>query len=74
MAAALGTAVLDANTLIDLTGFDLTMQEGQATATDSVARPVGIEMTMSLTSVKTIVWTEVNTGSTSIWTEVDTAA
>jgi len=74
MSAALGTAVLDANTLIDLTGFDLTMQEGQATATDSVARPVGIEMTMSLTSVKTIVWTEVNTGSTSIWTEVDTAA
>jgi len=74
MSAALGTAVLDANTLIDLTGFDLTMQEGQATATDSVARPVGIEMTMSLTSVKTIVWTEVNTGTTSIWTEVDTAA
>jgi hypothetical protein len=74
MTAALGTVVLDANSLIDLTGFDLTMQEGQATATDSVARPVGIEMTMSLTSVKTIVWTEVNTGSTSIWTEVDTAA
>ena len=33
MTAALGTAVLDANTLIDLTGFGLTMQEGQRNST-----------------------------------------
>ena len=30
MTAALGTAVLDANTLVDLTGQAMTMQEGQA--------------------------------------------
>jgi hypothetical protein len=50
------------------------MQEGQADATDSVARPTGIAMTMALGDEKTIVWTEVDTGSTSTWTEVDTAA
>ena len=74
MTAALGTAVSDANSLIDLTGFDLTMQEGQATATDSVARPTGIEMTMTLNTVENIVWTEVNTGGAPIdppgWQEV----
>ena len=54
------------------------MQEGQATATDSVARPTGIEMTMVTGTVKTVVWTEVNTTTIpptiSDWTEVDTAA
>jgi len=72
--ATLGTAVADANSLIDLTGFDLTMQEGTATATDSVARPTGIEMTMTLNTVENVVWTEVNTGSAPIdppgWKEV----
>jgi len=29
---------------------------------------------MALGDEKTIVWTEVDTGSTSTWTEVDTAA
>ena len=76
--ANLGTVELDANTLVDLIGFDLTMQEGQATATDSVARPTGIEMTMVTGTVKTVVWTEVNTTTIpptiSDWTEVDTAA
>ncbi len=74
MAASLGTAVLDANTLADVTGQEMTMQEGQVEVDDASAEVTGIEMTMSLNSVKTIVWTEVNTGSTSVWTEVDTAA
>jgi len=69
--ANLGTAVLDANTLVDLTGQEMTMQEGQADATDSVARPTGIAMTIALGDEKTIVWTEVDTGSTSTWTEVN---
>jgi hypothetical protein len=34
--ANLGTAVLDANTLVDLTGQAMTMQEGTATAPDSL--------------------------------------
>jgi len=85
MTAALGTAVLDANTLVDLTGQAMTMQEGQATADDASAEVTGIAMTMALGDEKTIVWTEVDTGSTSTWTavnqgssgtwtEVDTAA
>jgi len=75
MTAALGTAVSDANSLIDLTGFDLTMQEGQATATDSIARPTGILMTISEGSVVgPVVWTKVPTGSAPVdppgWKEV----
>jgi hypothetical protein len=71
MTTALGTAVLDAVSFIDVTGQEMTMQEGQADATDSVARPTGIAMTMALGDEKTIVWTEVDTGSTSTWTEVN---
>ena len=71
MTAALGTAVLDAVSFIDVTGQAMTMQEGQVDATDSVARPTGIAMTMALGDEKTIVWTEVDTGSTATWTEVN---
>ena len=74
MTAALGTAVADANSLIDVTGQIMTMQEGTATAPDSLAILTGIEMTMSLNSVKNVVWTEVNTGGAPIdppgWKEV----
>jgi len=72
--ANLGTASLIVDVDVDVTGEEMTMQEGQADATDSVARPTGIAMTMALGDEKTIVWTEVDTGSTSTWTEVDTAA
>jgi hypothetical protein len=57
-----------------LTGFDLTMQEGTATAPDSLAILTGIEMTMAEGSVKNIMWSEVNTGNAPIdppgWKEV----
>ena len=71
----LGTAVLDANTLVDLTGFALTMQEGQATATDSVARPTGIVMTMAEGNIAgPVIWNPVPTGNAPIdppgWKEV----
>jgi hypothetical protein len=51
------------------------MQEGQATATDSVARPTGIEMTMAEGSVVgPIIWNPVPTGNAPIdppgWKEV----
>jgi hypothetical protein len=72
--ANLGTAVLDANTLVDLTGQAMTMQEGTATAPDSLAILTGIEMTMAQGSVKNIMWSEVNTGNAPIdppgWKEV----
>jgi hypothetical protein len=74
MTAALGTAVLDANTLVDLTGQAMTMQEGTATAPDSLAILTGIGLTMELGSPKTVEWTKVNTGTAPTWTEVDTAA
>ena len=75
MTAALGTAVLDANTLIDLTGFGLTMQEGTATAPDSLAILTGIEMTMAEGSVVgPVIWNPVPTGNAPIdppgWKEV----
>jgi hypothetical protein len=50
------------------------MQEGQADATDSVARPTGISMTISEGNVKNVMWSEVNTGTIQPWTKVDTAA
>lgn len=72
--ANLGTAVLDANTLVDLTGQAMTMQEGQAEADDASAEVTGISMTMAQGSLKNVIWTKVNTGTTVSWTEVDTAA
>ena len=74
MTAALGTAILDANTLVDLTGQAMTMQEGTVTAPDSLAILTGFGLTIELGSPKTVVWTQVNTGTAPTWTEVDTAA
>jgi len=74
MTAALGTAVLDAVSFIDVTGQAMTMQEGQATADDASAEVTGLNMTMALGSVKNVMWSEVNTGTIQPWTEVDTAA
>ena len=74
LTAAIGTAIGDANTIASPSGFDLTMQEGQATATDSLAILTGLGLTMELGSLKTVVWTQVNTGTAPTWTEVDTAA
>ena len=72
--ANLGTAELDANTLVDLTGQAVIMQEGTATAPDSLAILTGIEMTMAQGSVKNVIWNPVDTGTIQPWTEVDTAA
>ena len=74
MTAALGTAVLNANTLVDLNGFNLTMQEGQATATDSVATLTGINMTTAQGNLSSLIWTKVPTGTAPVdppgWKEV----
>ena len=74
LTATEGTLTLDANTLVDLTGQAMTMQEGTATADDASAEITGLSMSMSLGTVKNIMWSEVNTGTTQPWTEVDTAA
>ena len=75
MTAALGTAELDANTLVDLTGQAMTMQEGTATAPDSLAILTGIEMTMAEGSIAgPVIWNPVPTGNAPInppgWKEV----
>ena len=74
MTAALGTAVLNANTLVDLNGSNLTMQEGQATATDSVATLTGINMTTAQGNLSSLIWTKVPTGNAPLnppgWKEV----
>ena len=76
MTAALGTAVLDANTLVDLTGHAMTMQEGQLLQLpDSVARPTGLVMTMAEGNVVgPVIWNPVPTGNAPIdppgWKEV----
>ena len=72
--ANLGNATAKLDIIVDVTGQEMTMQEGQADATDSIARLTGIEMTMATGSVKNIMWSEVNTGTIQPWTEVDTAA
>jgi hypothetical protein len=57
-----------------VTGFDLTMQEGTATAPDSLAILTGIEMTMAEGSIQNIIWNPVDTGNAPIdppgWKEV----
>jgi hypothetical protein len=64
MSVALGTATLDANSLIDVTGFALTTTLGNED-TDANARvyPTGNGLTMSLGSGTTLIWSEVDTGS-----------
>jgi hypothetical protein len=78
LTANLNSIVVDLNQPVDVTGFDLTMQEGTATAPDSLAILTGLEMTMDQGNVINIIWSEVNTGNAPLdppgWTEVDTAA
>ena len=76
---SLGTATLDANTQVDITGQELTMQEGDETVTGNANVLLsGNVLTMASGSLKTLIWNEVNTGTAPIvppgWQEVDTAA
>jgi hypothetical protein len=50
----------------------MTMQEGTATADDASAEITGLSMSMSLGTVENIMWSEVNTGSTTTYTNVNT--
>ncbi len=74
LTATLNSIVVDLNQQVDVTGFDLTMQEGTTTAPDSLAILTGIEMTMAQGSVQNIIWNPVDTGNAPIdppgWKEV----
>jgi len=75
----LGTAVLDANTIAEVSGQEMTMQEGDETTTGNANVLLsGNALTMATGSLKTLIWNEVNTGTAPVvppgWQEVDTAA
>jgi hypothetical protein len=75
----LGTAVLDANTIAEVSGQEMTMQEGdETTSGNAVVLVSGNALTMATGSLKTLIWNQVNTGTAPVvppgWQEVDTAA
>jgi hypothetical protein len=75
----IGTATLDANTQVDITGQLMTMQEGDETVTGNARVSVtGNALTMATGTVYNLIWNDVNTGTAPIvppgWQEVDTAA
>jgi len=71
----LGTAVGDANTIASPSGILLSMQEGdEGTTANARVNLTGNALTMATGTVYTLIWNQVNTGTTSTWTEVDTAA
>jgi hypothetical protein len=77
--AVQGTATLDANTQVDVTGQLMSMQEGDETVTGNARVSVtGNALTMATGTVYNLIWNDVNTGTAPIvppgWQEVDTAA
>jgi hypothetical protein len=75
MTAALGSAVLDANTIASPSGINLTSSVGsvslEGTGTVSLT---GNSLTTSTGSLNALIWETVDTGTTATWREVDTAA
>ena len=76
----LGTAVLDANTIADVTGQELTIQENNVDEITGNANVLltGNGLTIDEGSLNTLIWNQVNTGTAPVdppgWQEVDTAA
>jgi len=76
----LGTAVLDANTIAEVSGQEMTMQENSVDEVTGNANVLlsGNALTMATGSLRTLIWNQVNTGTAPIvppgWQEVDTAA
>ena len=76
----LGTAVLDANTIAEVSGQEMTMQENSVDEVTGNANVLvsGNALTMAQGSLRTLIWNEVNTGTAPVvppgWQEVDTAA
>jgi hypothetical protein len=76
----LGTAVLDANTIAEVSGQEMTMQENSVDEVTGNANVLvsGNALTMATGSLRTLIWNQVNTGTAPVvppgWQEVDTAA
>ena len=71
--AGLGLGTLDAVTLADVTGIAMSANLGSVT-TKGFANVTltGFGLTMGLGSPKTLIWTQVDTGTASTWTQVNT--
>ena len=76
----LGTAVLDANTIAEVNGQEMTMQENSVDEVTGNANVLlsGNALTMAQGTLRTLIWNQVNTGTAPVvppgWQEVDTAA
>jgi hypothetical protein len=76
----LGTAVLDANTIAEVSGQEMTMQENSVDEVTGNANVLlsGNALTMAQGTLRTLIWNQVNTGTAPVvppgWQEVDTAA
>ena len=76
----LGTAVLDANTIAEVSGQEMTMQENSVDEVTGNANVLvsGNALTIAQGSLRTLIWNQVNTGTAPVvppgWQEVDTAA
>ena len=74
-AAGLGVGNLDAVTLADVTGIELSANLGSITAKGFAnVSLTGFGLTMAEGTNRTLIWNQVNTGTAPTWTEVDTAA
>jgi hypothetical protein len=75
MTAALGSAVLDANTIASPSGINLTSSVGSVSLTGTgTVTLTGNSLTSSTGSLNALIWETVDTGTTATWREVDTAA
>ena len=72
-AGQLGT--VDAVAVYNVTGLSQAMSIGSLTVTGTaVIQPTGIDATLSVGSPNSIIWNNVDTGTSQTWTEVEVAA
>ena len=72
----LGTAVLDANTIAEVSGQEMTMQENSVDEVtgNALVSVSGNALTIDEGTLRTLIWNQVNTGTAPTWRPVDTAA
>jgi len=75
IAASLSLGTVDAVAIYNVTGLSQAMSIGSLTVTGTaVISPTGIDGTLSVGSPNSIIWNNVDTGTSQTWTEVEVAA
>ena len=75
VAASLSLGSVDAVAIYNVTGLSQAMSIGSLTVTGTaVIQPTGIDATLSVGSPNSIIWNNVDTGTSQTWTEVEVAA